>query len=344
MHDQFMLRCFDLALKGLGSAAPNPLVGCVIVSDNKIIGEGYHREFGKAHAEVNAIESVPDKNLLQHSTLYVNLEPCSHHGKTPPCADLIITNKIPHVVIGCADSFEEVNGRGIEKLKVSGVKVETGVLESESRTLNKRFFTLHQKQRPYVILKWAQTEDGFISHKSPDDKNQWISNEQSQLLVHKWRSEEQAIMVGANTVIADNPLLTVRKWPGKNPLRIVVDKNLDIPAQSRIFTDGLPVVILNGMKDSKHKNLIWKKVDLNNHAIQNILSALHQMQIQSVFVEGGKMLHRSFIDSGLWDEARVFVSQGKIYSDGISAPVLSALKTSEEKIMNDTLYYYSNPP
>lgn len=335
-----MMRCFDLATKGLGYAAPNPVVGCVIVNNNIIIGEGWHQAFGKEHAEVNAINCISDKNLLKFSTLYVNLEPCAHFGKTPPCTDLIIENKIPHVVIGCKDSFAEVNGRGIEKLKAAGIKVETGILEKESRELNKRFFIYQEKKRPYIILKWAQTADGFIASENHNETTRWISNEQSRMLVHKWRGEETAIMVGANTVSRDNPGLNVRYFAGKNPLRIIIDKNLDSPSNSKVYTDGGATVVLNTIKTETYQNVLFKKIDLNLDAVQNILSALYAMQVQSVLVEGGRMLLQSFIENKLWDEARVFVSDKVKFIAGTAAPIIKGRKLSEEKILNDTLYYY----
>ena len=244
--EKFMLRCHDLARLGIARTAPNPMVGCVIVLDEKIIGEGYHRKCGEAHAEVNAINSVSNHELLKKSTLYVSLEPCSHYGKTPPCTDLIISKKIPRVVIGCVDSFSEVSGRGIKKLKQAGCDVIVGVLENESRELNKRFFTFNEKKRPYIILKWAQTLDGFIDIIRTDENQiapTWISNEHSRMLVHKWRSHEDAIMVGTNTAEKDNPSLNVRDWDGKNPLRVVLDRQLRLNEKLNLFNNKIQTII-----------------------------------------------------------------------------------------------------
>jgi diaminohydroxyphosphoribosylaminopyrimidine deaminase / 5-amino-6-(5-phosphoribosylamino)uracil reductase len=260
IHEKYIKRCIEIAKNGLGTTRPNPMVGCVIVLNNTIIGEGFTSKYGGPHAEVNAINSVKDKTLLNQATLYVTLEPCSHYGKTPPCSDLIIAHKIPNIVIGCIDEHEKVAGKGIEKLKNAGCHVTVGVLENECKIHHKRFFTFHNKKRPYIILKWAETKDGFIS---PKTKNQqkpvWITNEYSRQLVHQWRAEEQAILVGANTVLQDNPSLTVRDWTGENPVRIVIDKNYNLPKFCSVFNNEAKTIII-GKNDIDFKKTIAKQI------------------------------------------------------------------------------------
>src|SRR5690348_3772405 len=281
-----MSRCIQLAKLGAGNVAPNPMVGGVLVYENKIIGEGYHQRFGEAHAEVNCINNVAEENksLIEKSTMYVSLEPCAHHGKTPPCSDLIIQKKIKKVIVGCQDIFKEVAGKGIEKLENAGVEVITGVLEHECRDLNRRFFTFHQKQRPYIILKWAQSANGKIG--SDGDERILISNNYSNRLVHKWRSEEAAILVGTNTVLKDNPSLTTRLWKGNNPVRIVIDKELKIPPSSKIFNEQAETLIFNLSKSSATKNIRFIKLD-NENFLKELLDWLYKNNIQSVLVEGG---------------------------------------------------------
>lgn len=367
MQQQFtyIKRCLELATKGLGHVAPNPMVGCVMVHNDKIIGEGYHQRFGKAHAEVNAINSVQDQELLKISTLYVSLEPCSHHGKTPPCVDLIIQKKIPHVVIGSVDSNPVVSGKGIEKLKSAGIKVEYGVLEKECRELNKRFYTFHEKKRPYIILKWAQTKDGFIDkHRSANEVGQQlkISTEATTLLVHEWRSQEQAIMVGTNTALLDNPQLNVRLVKGKNPVRIIIDKELKIPKHYHLLDDSSPTLVFTTLKKENTTNIEYITVKgtrdyacaeklpqasegrgtRENNFINNILTELYKKNIQSVLVEGGAKLINSFIQQNLWDEARVIVNEITI-QNGVKAPELKNLSPISEMIMGeDTILFYSN--
>ncbi len=339
IHETYMKLCLQLAVKGFGNTAPNPMVGCVIVSDEKIIGEGYHQQYGQAHAEVNAINSVKDKKLLQKSTLYVNLEPCAHFGKTPPCADLIIEHKIPNVVIGCMDINSAVNGRGIEKLTKAGINVTEGVLEDECKKLNKRFFTFHEKKRPYIILKWAQTSDGFIDVKRSEEnpgKALQISNSESHKLLHKWRSQEQAIMVGTNTALLDNPQLTVREWHGKNPLRITIDKWLRIPKHYNLFDKSTATIIFTAVDAASEPNLEFIKIDFEKDIISQILNELYKRTIQSLIVEGGEQLLSSFIEIDAWDEARVFISDRKI-EIGIKAPVLKTNPISKENISGDKL-------
>ena len=336
-----MARCLELALNGLGHTATNPLVGCVIVHDNQIIGEGYHHIYGGPHAEVNAINSIADKSLLQNSTLYVNLEPCSHWGKTPPCADMIIENKIPNVVIGTKDIYEEVNGRGIERLRSVGINVEVGILEKESLELNKRFFTFNIKKRPYIILKWAQTADGFIARE--DHSSKWISNEYSRLLVHQWRGEESAIMVGTNTALYDNPQLSSRDLKARNPLRIVLDRELKLPQTHHLFDGKIPTIVFTEkLKDSK-ENLSYVQLDFAaKDFLKLLLDYLHNIGVQSVIIEGGSKLLQSFIYADLWDEARVFEAGKVFFEKGIKAPSLLKQPNKSYVIEGDRLNFISN--
>jgi len=345
--EKYMLRCLELAKNGLGNVAPNPMVGCVIVFDGKIIGEGYHQEYGKAHAEVNAIHSVKDNSLLKKSTLYVNLEPCAHFGKTPPCANLIVEHNIPRVVIGCVDSFSEVSGKGIEKLKAAGIEVAVGVLENESLALNKRFFTFHTKKRPYIILKWAETQDGFIDLVRPFDKlkvtntNNWITSPLSKQLVHKWRSEETAIMIGTNTALNDNPKLNVREWNGKNPVRVVVDLHNRLPQTLHVFDKSIPTLVFSLTKHGEENNLTFVKINDSKNLIQEVLDELYKRNIQSIIIEGGAKLLQSFINQNLWDEARVFIGN-KYFENGLKAPKLTGNLISEEMIDSDQLKWIFN--
>ncbi len=341
-----MSRCLDLAQEGIGKVAPNPMVGSIIVHNNKTIGKGYHEFYGGPHAEVNAINNVADKSLLKESTIYVNLEPCAHFGKTPPCANLIVEHEIPKVVIGCVDTFSEVAGKGIEKLINNGIDVKVGVLEKESLNLNKRFFTFHNKKRPYIILKWAQTQDGFIdvdrSFDSTHNENidNWITTQNSKELVHQWRAEEQAIMVGTNTALNDNPQLNVREVEGKNPLRIVLDLNLRLPQNLHLFDKAIPTLVFNFQKNESHKNLEYIKLETEN-IITQILSELHQREIQSVIIEGGAQLLNTFIEQNLWDEARVFTGK-KEFNKGLKAPILARQPQQTETIDTDILNTYFN--
>lgn len=343
-----MTRCLELAKQGMGNVAPNPMVGCVIVYNNEIIAVGYHEKFGEAHAEVNAINSVIDKSLLKESTLYVNLEPCSHVGKTPPCSDLIIKHHIPNVVIGSIDINSKVAGKGIERLKAAGIDVSVGILEDKCKELNKRFFTYHEKHRPYVILKWAETKDGFIDversfDSAQDDKvyDNWITSPFSKKLVHQWRSEEQAIMIGTNTAINDNPELTVREVKGKNPLRVVLDINLRLPKHLNVFDGSTPTLILNSIKSETKQNLEFVKIDKNKELLPQILSELYKRNILSVIIEGGAQLLQSFIDQNLWDEAKVFVGN-KTFSEGLKAPTLRGQPINSLQFDTDILNTYIN--
>lgn len=347
--EKYLLRCLELAKNGLGNVAPNPMVGCVIVFDGKIIGEGYHQEYGKAHAEVNAIHSVKDKSLLKRSTLYVNLEPCAHFGKTPPCANLIIEYNIPRVVIGCVDSFSEVSGKGIEKLKNAGIDVSVGVLEKESLELNKRFFTFHNKKRPYIILKWAETKDGYIdverineiAGQTNNEVDNWITSPLSKQLVHKWRSEESAIMVGTNTALNDNPQLNVREWKGKNPTRVVVDLHDRLPQNLYVFDKSVPTLVFSLTKQEQENNLTFVKINDSKYLIKEILDELYKRNIQSIIIEGGATLLQSFIDLNYWDEARIFVGNRK-FTTGLKAPSLKGNLLTEELIDVDRLKWIVN--
>jgi diaminohydroxyphosphoribosylaminopyrimidine deaminase/5-amino-6-(5-phosphoribosylamino)uracil reductase len=330
-HDTYIKRCIELAKNGLGTTYPNPLVGSLIVYNDEIIGEGWHRKSGEPHAEVNAINSVKDKSLLSKSTIYVSLEPCSHFGKTPPCCDLIIGNKIPNVVIGTIDPFAKVAGTGIKKLIEAGKNVTVGILEDECNELNKRFFTFHNKKRPYIILKWAESQDGFIAPLSKEKKEPvWITNEFARQLVHKWRSEEQAILVGTNTVIEDNPSLTTRDWFGNHPIRIVLDQNNRISKESYIFDNQV-----------KSITITKENINFNNNIALEITDFLFNEGIQSVIIEGGRQTLQTFIDANIWDEAQVF--RGEIYfKSGTKAPTISVENSKKEKILNDELLTFFN--
>ncbi len=338
-----MHRCLQLARLGAGTVAPNPMVGAVLVHEGVIIGEGHTQPYGQAHAEVMCINSVSEANtkFISAATLYVSLEPCAHFGKTPPCADLIIKNKIPHVIIACRDIYKEVNGKGIEKLKAAGINVTTGVLEKEALELNKRFFIFHQQQRPYIILKWAQSNNKKIA--GADDKRIFISNEFTNHLVHQWRSEEAAIMVGTNTALKDNPALTTRLCPGKNPLRLVIDMDLKLPASLQLFDGTAKAIVFNGLKQSGEEKISFYKINKDENIVPQILNALHHLQIQSVIIEGGAKLLQSFIDDNLWDEARVITNTTMQIPEGIAAPVLKNKQiTAEEIILTDTIEYFIN--
>jgi diaminohydroxyphosphoribosylaminopyrimidine deaminase/5-amino-6-(5-phosphoribosylamino)uracil reductase len=341
-HEKYMRQCLSLAVKGAGSVAPNPMVGCVIVHNGEVIGEGYHMQYGQAHAEVNAINSVKDQQLLKKATLYVNLEPCAHYGKTPPCVDLIIHHKIPYVVIGCIDSNSLVKGKGMEKLVSAGCDVKVGVLDEECRELNRRFFTFHEKKRPYIILKWAQSADRFIDAQRTIEEAghaTQISNETSRRLVHKWRSEEPAIMVGTNTALLDNPMLTVREHEGKNPLRIILDKQLKVPLNYHVFDGSAPTLVFTEMKEKRSEKADYVTVRFDNAMLKNVLAELYKRNIQSVIVEGGAQLIGSFAEQGLWDEARVFTSKRRL-GTGVAAPAMSSEPLSTENIAGDELKIY----
>ena len=340
-----MQRCLELAILGIGNVSPNPMVGAVIVYNNKIIGEAYHRKYGESHAEVNAVHSVKDKSLLKNSIMYVSLEPCSHHGKTPPCTDLIIKHQFKKVVIACKDSFSKVDGRGIKKLKEAGIEVKLGVLEEEARALNCRFFTFNEIKRPYIILKWAQTMDGFmdiIRNKYTPIQPIWITNELARTSVHKFRTEEDAIMVGTNTAQKDNPKLNVRNWSGKNPVRIVLDRHLRLNKKLNLFDKSLPTIVFTEKENFiNEKNLEFIKVKTNQKVLDVFLDVLYEKKIQSVIIEGGSQLHQSFIKQNLWDEARIFIGN-KFFHQGIKAPNIEGNIIYKEDLLDSKLFVYKN--
>lgn len=347
IHEKYIKRCIELAKKGLGTTSPNPSVGSVIVCDGIVVGEGYTSPYGGNHAEVNAINSIEDKSLLGQATIYVSLEPCNHFGKTPPCSDLIIKHKIPNVVIGCIDPFEKVAGTGIEKLKASGCNVVVGVLEHECIDSNKRFFTYQNKKRPYLILKWAETKDKFISPhlsllpKGEEAKPIWITNKYSQQLVHKWRAEEDAILIGTNTAINDNPKLNVRNWVGKNPVRVVLDRELRIPKNYHIYNGQVRTIILTEKKEQLSDSVTFEHLDYSKNMVQQICSVLYEYRLQSIFIEGGKQTLETFIESGLWDEARIFIGDTS-FDSGLKAPIVKGKIISETGIKGDLLKIIRN--
>lgn len=341
-----MQRCLELASLGMGSVSPNPMVGCVIVHDQKIIGEGYHKKFGDAHAEVNAINAVLQQYgdaaeaMLASATAYVSLEPCAHFGKTPPCADLLIRHRIKKVVIGNTDPFADVNGKGIEKLKNAGVEVVSGILEVQCSYLNRRFFTRIKQQRPYIILKWATTANGFFAPKNT--VQQWISGPLSKKLVHKWRTEEDAILIGKQTALADNPQLNSREWQGKNPVRILIDRDLQVPISSYIYNKEAKTIILNEVKTEVQDNIHFIQMeDMHYYLPQKIAFQLYLMDIQSVIIEGGANILNQFITAGLWDEARVFTAASS-WKEGIASPVINGIITDQYRIEQDNLTIYQN--
>ena len=340
IEEQYMARCLFLAKMAMGKVKSNPLVGAVIVHNDKIIGEGYHQFFGGVHAEVNAVNAVFDRDLLKESTLYVSLEPCSHFGKTPPCSSLIIESGIPEVVIGMSDPNSLVNGKGIKALKDAGIKVRIGVLEDNCKELNKRFVCFHEQHRPYLILKWAQSADAFMGRKG---ERLQISNAETSLLTHKWRSEEMSILIGADTVINDNPLLDVRLWKGDNPIRVIVDRSGKLVKHPhlKIFDrpENLIIFTSSEMKLKAGINIIHLKDDAL--FMKSIFHQLHQMGVSSCFVEGGAKIHRLLLDKNLWDEARVFTSPNKL-DQGIEAPEISQSIFSREKIKDNELIIYKN--
>ena len=340
-NELYINRCIELALKGAGKVSPNPMVGCVIVHKDKIIGEGYHKQYGCKHAEVNAIESVKDHSLLKESILYVNLEPCSHHGKTPPCCELIAIKKIPKVVVGCKDYSKKVNGKGITYLQRNNIKV---ILHksNNSKILNKRFFNFHKNNRPYIILKWAETKDGFIDKIRRDYQKgiNWISTENTKILVHKWRAEEDAILVGRNTVENDNPELTVREYKGKNPIRIVIDPDLKLNYQCKIFNKSSKTIILNKIQSKELDNVIFLKVE-NKNMIKSLMKYLYKIGVISLIVEGGKKTIEYFLNSNYWNEARV-IQGDKKFKNGIKAPNINRKYSNIKYLGKDQIYTYFN--
>ena len=322
------------------------MVGCVIVKDNKVIGEGYTSAYGGNHAEVNAIKSVEDKSLLKDATLYVTLEPCNHYGKTPPCSDLIISSGIKNIVVGCVDPHEKVAGAGIQKLRDHGCKVVVGVLEKQCIEQNRRFFTYHKMKRPYIILKWAESSDGFIDidrdvNSMKEAKPNWISNQYSRQIVHKWRAEEDAILIGTNTALKDNPKLTIRKWHGKNPVRVILDRNLKIPDTYAIYYNEAKTIILTEKNKASSKHIFYENLDFSKNIVQQICIILSKHKLLSVLIEGGSQTLQAFIDANVWDEARIF-SGGSAFLSGISAPKISGDLISESMLQKDTLRILRN--
>ncbi len=348
MTDEFyMNRCLDLASLGIANVSPNPMVGCVIVKDKQIIGEGYHQKFGEAHAEVNAINDVFRKygdeasTLLKNATAYVSLEPCAHFGKTPPCADLLIKHQVKKVVIGNHDPFTKVNGKGVEKLKNAGIEVVSGILADECSFLNRRFFTRITKQRPYIILKWAQTANGYFAPK--DDKQHWITGPIAKSIVHQWRGKEDAILIGKQTALIDNPKLTNRNPHGTSPIRIIIDKDLAIPSTHHIYDNAAKTIIFNELKTDVIDNIHFVQMeDMKFYLAQKIAFQLYLMDIQSVIIEGGVQILNQFIVAGLWDEARVFAGK-TIWEDGVKAPEIIGNILEELALGDDELTIYTNP-
>lgn len=337
-----MQRCIDLATFGEGKAAPNPMVGSVIVYNNEIIGEGYHQKYGGPHAEVNAINAVKKPNQLRESTLYVNLEPCAHFGKTPPCSDLIIEKQIPHVVIGTIDPFAKVAGKGIEKMRKAGIFVEINILEKKCLHLNRRFFTFHKEKRPYIILKWAQTADGFVdTDRTAKELGHptWITNEMARIAVHKQRSTESAIFIGTETALRDNPSLTLRDWHGKQPLRIVSDRKNRLPESLNLFNGKQKTIIIGGTQKLNPNTIKAIKIMEPNSVIDTLMVNLHQQNILSIIVEGGPKMLQSFINLKLWDEAHVYTGQVS-FGSGIKAPQFNASPCNFDRFYNSELKIY----
>jgi diaminohydroxyphosphoribosylaminopyrimidine deaminase/5-amino-6-(5-phosphoribosylamino)uracil reductase len=344
-HKLYIKRCLQIAKNGIGVSRPNPSVGAVVVYQNKIIGEGFTSAYGGNHAEVNAINAVKDKVLLKEATIYVTLEPCSHFGKTPPCADLIVKHQLKNVVVGCVDSNSLVAGKGIERLINAGINVTVGVLEDECKEHHNRFFTVQNKKRPYIILKWAQTKDGFVAPLTKDEqKPVWISNPYSQQLVHKWRAQEHGILVGTNTVIADNPKLNVRSWTGQNPVRIVLDRTLRISENSSVLDGSVKTIIITEKEEylfESSRELILETIDFSHNLAKQVCNVLQKHQIQSVIIEGGTQTLQTFIDENLWDEARLFVGE-TTFKVGVKAPVFKKVVKEEINIKTDVLKIYTN--
>jgi diaminohydroxyphosphoribosylaminopyrimidine deaminase/5-amino-6-(5-phosphoribosylamino)uracil reductase len=341
-HEHYIKRCLEISKLGIGTTRPNPSVGAVLVVDDRIIGEGFTSPYGGNHAEVNAISAVRDSSLLATATMYVTLEPCSHFGKTPPCADLIIKSEIKKVVIGCIDSNVLVAGKGIERLQNAGCEVIVGVLEKECKAHHKRFFTFQTTKRPFIILKWAQTLDAYVAPKNRAIQAPvWITNKASRQLVHKWRCEEQAILVGTTTVLDDNPRLDVRYWKGEDPVRIVIDKELKIPANLKVYDGSVKTIFINESSTYVKGTIFFEKINFSKPIAIQICEVLFKHNIQSLIVEGGTKTIQTFIDENLWDEARVF--SGEVhFNDGVNAPILDVIPTNEENIKGDTLKTYLN--
>ena len=347
IHEKYILRCIQIAKNGLGSTFPNPMVGAIIVHNSTIIGEGFTSPYGGSHAEVNAINSVKDKTLLNKASLYVTLEPCSHYGKTPPCADLIVKHKIPNVIIGLTDPHEKVAGAGIKKLKNAGCNVITGILEKECREHHKRFLCFYKKKRPYIILKWAETNDGFIAplknKRSTNPEPFWITTKASRQLVHQWRSQEQAILVGTNTVLEDNPKLDVRNWYGKAPTRILIDRNLKIDTTKNTLDLSVKTIVITSKlnKEKQVDGVFYELIDFDKPIAKEISNILYKHNILSVIIEGGSKTLQTFIDENLWDEARVFTGTNT-FTEGTKAPAFKGNLKTTTTIKVDILKLYYN--
>ena len=331
IEEKYMQRCLELARQGMSGAAPNPMVGAVIVAEGRIIGEGYHAKCGEAHAEVNAVNSVrpADRPLLKKATIYVSLEPCAHYGKTPPCADLIIREQIPRIVVGCQDSFDKVDGKGIQKLREAGREVIVGVLEQECRSLNKAFFTVQEKHRPFITLKWAQSSDGYIDRVRTEGAPVRLSTERSLIEVHKLRAEHTAIMVGRRTALLDNPTLNVRHWTGRQPVRVVLDRLLSLPPELHLFDGSQRTLVFTARQRESRPNVEYRTIDFDHDLLPQVMGVLQEEQLQSLLVEGGRELLQSFIDANLWDEAHVEYSPISI-GMGVPAPLISLKKPYKE--------------
>lgn len=338
-HEFYMKKALDLAFKGFGKTLNNPMVGCLVVHNGVIIGQGYHEKYGGPHAEPNAINSVKDKSLISESDIYVTLEPCAHHGKTPPCSDLIASYGPKNLYICNADPNPLVSGKGIPRIEAKGTKVYWGILEKEGRKLNKRFFTYHEKKRPFIILKWAETKDGFIARKNYDSK--WISSIESRTLVHQWRTEESAIMVGTNTALHDNPQLNARLYEGKDPVRVVLDKQLRLPQNLHLFDQTIPTICYNQIRNDEIENLNYVKLDTDKSLLTSIFDDLYQKQIQSIIIEGGSYLLQGLIQKELWDEARIFVGNQE-FGGGIDAPNINGNLVEKKSIAEDILRVLTN--
>lgn len=341
-----MFRCIELGKNGLGTAAPNPMVGCVVVHKEKIIGEGYTSPYGGPHAEVNAVNSIEDKSVLSKSSLYVTLEPCAHYGKTPPCVNLILKHHIPKVIIGLKDPNKKVAGKSIQLLKEKGCEVIVGVLENECREHHKRFLSFQEKRRPYIALKWAETLDGFIAPKEnqrvDNPQPYWITNTYSKQLVHKWRAEERAILIGTATALADNPKLTTRKWQGNNPIRIIIDKGLKIPVNFHVLDNAVKTIVITAIEDKKvYKDGISYEVASFKNLPTEICIILYKHDITSILIEGGAKTLQSFVDNNLWDEARIFKGVTN-FTKGIRAPKIAGKQISDAKLRNDQLIILRN--
>ncbi len=347
IHEKYIKRCLELAKNGLTMARPNPSVGCVIVHKDSIIGEGFTSTYGGPHAEVNAIAAVKESSMLKKATLYVSLEPCNHFGKTPPCTQLIIESGIKKVVIGCVDPNKKVSGKGIQKLKENGCTVTVGVLERECLDSHRRFFTYQTKKRPFIILKWAESKDGFIDVERKVNSGEiaqpnWITNTYSRQLVHKWRSEEAAILVGTNTAINDNPSLTVRDWKGPNPVRIVMDRALRVPKSHAIYNKESKTIVLTSFPATAAGLTNFEQLNFSENVAEQIVELLYRHQLISVIIEGGAQTLQTFIDAGLWDEARIFKG-AVIFSEGIPAPKIVGEHFAECTIGQDHLTFIKPP-